>query len=149
MSRLQFHQQVKLHVPVLHRLDLASWLYFEGIQEGSPLYLPQDHRTRGLCDIGCFRYCQTLTGVETAFGVFGCYSWLLTKALNIVAFIHGSTALAASSVAEAFHLFDVSNLTPLTHVLDGFHRSIICHTPRTHKDVCRINLGILKLKPRQ
>ena len=110
--------------------------------------LPKIYQMRGVCDIRRLAYGQTLTGVETAFSVFGGYCWLVEKALNVVAFNRGSDALAASSIAEAFHVLDVLHSTPLIDVLDGFYYAILCYLPRTHIDASGIISWILRKKAR-
>ena len=58
---------------------------------------------------------------------------------------HGSNALAASSIAEAFHVIDIFYLTPLINVLDGIYGAVLCHVPGSHEHVSRmIFLGLGK-----
>lgn len=66
-----------------------------------------------------------MTGVKALFRVCGCYHRLVKKTLHLVAINHGSNALAASSIAEAFHVVDIFYLTPLIDVLDGFHGAVL------------------------
>lgn len=99
---------------------------------------------RGVCDIRRSRYGHTLTGVETAFGVFGGYCWLVKVSLNVVAFNRGPDTLAASSIAEAFHVLDVLHFTPLIDVSDGLYYAIVYYLPRTHINVFGIISWILR-----
>ena len=108
--------------------------------------LPKIYQMRGVCDIRRLVYGQTLTGMETTFGVLGGYCWLVKKALNVVAFNCGSDALAAGSIAETFHVLDVLHFTPLIDVSDGFYYAILCYLPRTHMNASGIISWILGKK---
>ena len=110
--------------------------------------LPKIYQMRGVCDIRRSGYGNTLTSVETAFGVFGGYCWLVKEALNVVAFNRGSDTLAASSIAEAFDVLDVLHFTPLIDVSDGLYYAIICYLPRTHKNAFGIISWILRKNAR-
>ena len=93
---------------------------------------------RGIRGIRCLRYGLTMTGVKALFCVCGCYHRLVKKTLHLVAINHGSNALAASSIAEAFHVIDIFYLTALINVLDGFYGAVLCHVPGSHEYVFRI-----------
>ena len=106
--------------------------------------LPKIYYVRGVCDIRCVWYRQILISMETAFGIFGRYSWLIEKSSIMVALNHRSDAVVACSIAAAFHVLDVLDLTPLVEALNEFYRAILCHVPRSHKEVLRIFLWVLR-----